>query len=304
MTCYRPVTAFKPLDGGPISFSERKNHREIQISCGQCIGCRIRKREEWAIRCYCESKMHRDNQFLTLTYDDEHLPDDGSLNYRHFQLFMKRARKHYGSFRFFMCGEYGETYWRPHYHALLFGLDIPDKRKSNSVLSKHDIYQSETINKLWGQGFVSIGEVTYESARYCAVYATKRVTGDRADFHYERVSPVTGEFVRVTPEFARMSLGGRTGKGIGMPWLEKYWKDVYVSGANGVVVKGRVKPIPRYFDTSMQNIAQHVMDDVLFDRWMEAQAHLSDRTRERLAVREEVALSRQRFNRERFGNEV
>ena len=98
MTCYRPLTAFKPLDGGPVTFFEKPNSREIQLSCGQCIGCRIRKRENWAVRCYCESKMHQDNIFLTLTYDDEHLPSDGSLNYRHYQLFMKRLRKRSGRF--------------------------------------------------------------------------------------------------------------------------------------------------------------------------------------------------------------
>lgn len=300
MACFRPVTAYKPDDGGPIVFFERKGYREIQLPCGQCIGCRIRKRDEWAIRCLCESKLHRHNHFLTLTYDDANVPDDYSLDYRHFQLFMKRMRKRFGPFRFFMCGEYGEQFWRPHYHALLFGLDIPDLRKCNSVFSQHDVFSSETLGKLWGKGSHSIGSVTYESARYCAVYATKRVTGDRAEDHYERVSPVTGEFVSVAPEFAHMSLR----PGIGAKWLESYWRDVYVSGAKGVVVKGKPRPIPRYFDGLMRDVAQEVMEAVDFDRYLEAQSRSVDNTRERLAVREEVAISRQRFNRERFGNEV
>ena len=206
MPCYKPITAWKPLEGGAIQFSEKKNSREIQIACGQCIGCRIQKRESWAVRCYAESKLHKHNQFVTLTYDDDHLPKDGSLDYRHWQLFAHRLRKSLGPFRFFVCGEYGETTIRPHYHALLFGLDIPDLVKCNSVYASSDIYKSETIDKLWRLGGCRIGTVTYESARYCAVYTTKKVGGDLAKERYSRVDMSTGETWMVKPEFARMSL--------------------------------------------------------------------------------------------------
>lgn len=134
MSCYRPITAFKPADGGPVLFVERKDTREIKIRCGQCIGCRIDKRDAWAVRCYAESKMHKANTFVTFTYDDDHLPV-GGLKYRDFQLMLKRLREKLGPFRFFMCGEYGEQFRRPHYHALFFGLDFPDKLKCNSVYS-------------------------------------------------------------------------------------------------------------------------------------------------------------------------
>ena len=297
MSCFRPLTAFKPVDGGPISFFEKSNHREIQIPCGQCIGCRIRKREEWAVRCYCESKMYRDNAFITLTYDDDHLPPDGSLNYRHFQLFMKRMRKHYGPFRF-MCGEYGERFDRPHYHALMFGLSVDDRVKSNSLYSKHDIYDSPSVREMWGQGNISIGEVTYESARYCAVYATKRITGDRAEEHYGRVNTITGEISYIEPEFAHMSLR----PGIGFPWLAKYWKDAYVSGANAVIIGGKRKVIPRYFDTQMEVIAAEVLESHQFKRFEAALKRVGDNTPDRLAVREELAERKAKFNNERFSH--
>lgn len=300
MACFRPIVAFKPDDGGPILFSERKGYREIQIPCGQCIGCRIRKREEWAIRCYCESKMHRDNHFATLTYDDEHLPADGSLDYSHFQLLVRYMRRKFGKFRFFMCGEYGDNFGRPHYHALFFGLNLPDLVKCNSVHSSCDVFTSETVSKLWGRGFVSFGSVTYESARYCAVYTTKRVTGPAAADHYTRVVPATGELVCVSPEFARMSLK----PGIGLPWLTKYWRDVYARGELYFPLQDKRKPVPRYFDSMMDEIAAEVMDDITFDRWYEAQKYAEHRTRERLEVREAVALSRQSFNRERYNNAV
>jgi len=111
--CYRPVVAFQPSDGGPVIFTEKKDHRQIILPCGGCIGCRIRKREEWATRIYCEAKMHKENYFVTLTYDDTHLPVDCGLNYRDIELFHKRLRKAVGPFRFFVTGEYGEQNKRP-----------------------------------------------------------------------------------------------------------------------------------------------------------------------------------------------
>ena len=51
--------------------------------------------------------MHMFNSFVTLTYDDDHLPEYNSLNYKHFQDFMKRLRKSHNGVRFYMCGEYG-----------------------------------------------------------------------------------------------------------------------------------------------------------------------------------------------------
>jgi len=293
MACYRPITCWKPLDGGPVSFSEKKDCREIAIKCGQCIGCRIDKREEWAVRCYAESKMHKSNCFVTLTYSDDNIPPLYSLNYRDFQLFMYRLRQKCGPVRFFMCGEYGEQLGRPHYHALFFGLDFADKRKSNSVYSDFDLYESETLTKLWDKGHSTIGELTYESARYCAVYATKKIVGDKAEDHYFTVDERTGECGLRVPEFARMSLK----PGIGEAWLRKYWPDLYVTGHNAVLVNGSRKKIPRFFDKKMDEIAPLLMDDVEYKRFKEV--NHENNTRERLAVRENCAKAKERFNLER-----
>lgn len=302
MACYKPIVAWKPADGGPLVFAEKKNHREIKIACGQCIGCRIRKREAWALRCYCESKMYPpdQNHFVTLTYDDEHLPVDGSLNYRHFQLFMHKMRKKFGKFRFFMCGEYGDESERPHYHALFFGLSVPDLVKCNSMYASTDIFTSECVSRLWGKGGVSFGSVTYASARYCAVYTCKKVTGDLADSHYERVSRSTGEISQLAPEFAHMSLK----PGIGMPWLEKYWPDIYLRGNNGLPVDGKMKPIPRYFDVMMEKIAPDVLDQHSYRRYLEAVERYEDNTFERLRVREECAIAKSKFNSERSSHAI
>lgn len=300
MNCYKPVVAFKPLDGGPVSFSERKNHREIKLPCGGCIGCRIRRREEWAVRLYCESKMHANNHFITLTYSPENMPSDMSLRYVDVQKWLRAMRQKHGPFRFFCVGEYGEKYSRPHYHVLTFGLDLPDLVKSNSVFSKSDIFGSESVDRFWKHGFSSIGEVTYASARYCAVYVTKRISGDLAEDHYLRVNPDTGELHRVVPEFGNMSLK----PGIGQSWIEKYWPEVYVSGNPGIMIDGKAKPVPRYFDKWMEANHPDIFYKYKLDQFNAASKYVEDNSRERLAVREEVAIAKQRFNRERYGNEV
>lgn len=297
MACYRPVTVWKPLDGGPIFWREMKNCREIEIPCGHCIGCRIKKREDWAIRIYCESKMHKNNAFVTLTYDDEHLPSDGGLNYRHIQLLHYKMRQEYGPFRFFVAGEYGDATKRPHYHAIYFGLDFPDRAKCNSLHSKHDLYRSSLLEELWGRGSTTIGEVTYESARYCAVYTTKRIGGELADAAYTRVDSA-GEIHKVTPEFARMSLK----PGLGEPFLKKYHPEIYNSGHDGVFVGNRKISVPKYFDGVFERLDPDLLEKVKFDRQKEAEKYSEDNTRERRAVKEACRHAKSKFDKERKGN--
>lgn len=295
MPCYRPIVAFRPLDGGPILFHEKKNCRQVVLPCGRCIGCRIRIRESWATRIFCESKMHADNAFVTLTYNEDCLPRYGGLDYRDFQLFAKRLRKAKGPFRFFVAGEYGEDHLRPHWHVLLFGLNFDDRVKCNSLHSRSDLYRSPELEKLWTKGFSSIGELNYTTARYCASYVISKRSPD--DVCYERFDPVTGEVVTVPREFARMSLK----PGLGFSWLEKYWKDIYETSYFGVPIDGGFKPVPSYFNDKLDSVSgvpKCVVD--WFDFQRERKAHEfcnpEDQSYERLAVREEVAHSREAFN--------
>jgi len=295
MPCYRPVTVWKPLDGGPVSFRELKDHREIEIPCSKCIGCRIQRQEAWAFRCYAESKMHSRNCFITLTYDDEHLPNDCSLNHREWQLFAKKLRQKAGPFRFFMCGEYGDNTGRPHYHALLFGFDFDDKRKCNSVYSSHDLYESELLSEVWGKGFCSIGEVTYASARYVSAYTCKSVSGDSAD-RYSLVDPYTGEItVRESP-YGRMSLR----PGLGASWFEKYWPEVYAHG--GVHVAQKKQKIPLFFDELFAKLHPEEFDDSKFSRSKEAEKFIDNNTVGRLATREKCVIAKRKFNKERYSH--
>ena len=190
--------------------------------------------------------MHEKNCFVTLTYDPQSLPSTGSLSKRDWQLFAKKLRKKVGSFRFFMCGEYGENTNRPHYHALLFGVNFDFDRVVYQV-TPHRLYRSETLEKVWGKGRCPFGEVTFESAQYVAKYCLKKVNGAKAEEEgvYWRADPETGEAWEVEPEFALMSRR----PGIGATWFEKYKSDVFPR--DGCIVEGRKVRVPRYYDTKL-----------------------------------------------------
>ncbi len=119
--------------------------------------------------------MHIDNSFITLTYDDDHLPSDGSLRAADLQKFFKRLRKSLSphKIRFYGCGEYGEQFKRPHYHAIIFGYDFPDK-EFHSKENGNPIFHSPELAKIWPFGFNTVGHVSYESAAYVARYVTKK----------------------------------------------------------------------------------------------------------------------------------
>jgi hypothetical protein len=133
MPCYFPITAWRSKDGKneagkwPVVFKPTAGYldKELKLPCGRCIGCRLERSRQWAVRCVHEASLHEKNCFITLTYSPENLPKDGSLDVSHFQKFMKRFRKRFGpGIRFFHCGEYGESLSRPHYHACIFGFDF------------------------------------------------------------------------------------------------------------------------------------------------------------------------------------
>lgn len=133
-------------------------------------------------RIMLEMNLHSDNSFVTLTYDDEHLPPDGSLVPRDMSLFLKRLRKSVspGKFRFFGVGEYGDISERPHYHLALFG--FPVCRRGGTQYFRDGRQCCEVCSQVafsWGRGRIHIGSLTAHSAQYVAGYVTKKMT--RAD---------------------------------------------------------------------------------------------------------------------------
>lgn len=286
MPCYHPVQAYRPRGGGSVIFADRGDCDPVTIPCRQCIGCRLERSRSWAVRCMHEAQMHDENCFLTLTYSEDNLPARGQLVYDHFQRFMKRLRKFAdpATVRFFMCGEYGELNWRPHFHACIFGFDFADKVPFRITGSQDQLFQSASLSRLWPYGFASIGNVTFNSAGYVARYCVKKVTGFNADAHYARCDS-DGPF-QLEPEFAHMSLK----PGIGASWLEKYSAEVFPS--DFVVVRGVQCRVPRYYDNLLEVTDPFLFDDVKWNRELDARSRLDDNTDARLAAKETVHAAR------------
>lgn len=235
--------------------------------------------------------MHEDNIFITLTYDNEHLREDKSLYYRDFQLFMKRLLVHADrkldrfGIRFYMCGEYGEQFGRPHYHAIMFNYDLPDKKLWKAERG-NPLYTSEILTDLWGMGHTSVGGVTFQSAAYVARYIMKKVTGDAAEDHYTWIDQETGEVHTRRPEFTNMSRR----PGIGATWLEKYRRDVFPS--DFVVVNGKKVSPPRFYTNQHELLYPEEVARLKERRKRRALRRSADNTPARLAVREKVLQSR------------
>lgn len=284
-------------------FAELKRHdvvKSLELPCGQCVGCRLERSRQWAVRCMHEASLYKNNCFLTLTYADEHLPDDYSLHYEDFQKFMKRFRKRFKGLepaayaesqdkypiRFYMAGEYGEQFGRPHFHACIFNFDFEDKYLWQKTDSGSKIYRSAVLEELWPFGHSSIGEVNFQSAAYVARYIMKKVTGGMAEQHYEEVNLGTGEITSRKPEFNKMSLK----PGIGYDWYKRYKTDVYPH--DYVIVNGKkVKP-PKFYDKKYADDHPWEFDQIVWEREKAARLRLEDNSDERLAVKEAVTFAK------------
>lgn len=293
MACFHPLAAWQ-LEPRGVSFSRdypRRAVARLALPCGQCVGCRLDRSVQWAVRCVHEAQMHECSSFVTLTYSPEKLVSH-SLVYREFQLFMKRLRRWSNvRVRFYMCGEYGGEYGRPHFHALLFGIHFPDLVHFRTLASGCRLYTSEVLAGLWPQGFSSVGDVIFESAAYVARYATKSVvTGEftkRQALDKFAVDPETGECWFMVPEFNRMSLK----PGIGGPWFERYSSDVFPH--DRVVISGqKIKP-PKYYKALLARADWFAAAMIDVKRLIENRERgEADNTPVRLAVREAVAKGR------------
>lgn len=198
--------------------------------------------------------MHDENCFVTLTYSEDALPYGETLHRPDFQKFMKRLIKNTGvKIRLYYCGEYGDTTYRPHYHACLFGWR-PNDAVLFSQSGEYPLYESPFLTKTWGLGHATFGELTFDTAAYTARYVAKKITGAAAQDHYTTVDPDTGEIFTRVPEFSGMSRR----PGIGMPWLQKYGRDAYEK--DQVVLNGRPMKPPKAYD----RVFEHTDPDAFF----------------------------------------
>lgn len=277
MPCYSPIKAYRDQraqhgDSYPLHFhSANQAGEEIKIGCGRCIGCRLEHSRQWALRCVHEAQLHNNNSYITLTYDNDNLPENGNLNHRDFQLFLKRYRKFLAphKIKYFMCGEYGEacklcskslkqcrckkslpTLGRPHYHAIIFGDQFSDLIFEDSR-NGFPYFKSKTLENLWTHGNCIVGEATFESAAYVARYVTKKITiteglSDGYFDHYLNFDPISGRCNTRPPEYITMSRR----PGIGSDWYRKYKGDIE---KQYITARGFKMRPPKYYDRLYRN---------------------------------------------------
>lgn len=272
MPCYFPLDAWRlpqcsPLSNSPITFQPRYHGtaEHLKLPCGQCIGCKLERSRQWAVRLVHEGQLHERSSFLTLTFKDKFYPKDGSVSVRTMQLFMKRLRKRLGytKLRFFLCGEYGEKTGRAHYHVILFGEDFIRIRKnlrkpcepSQSGLPQ---WTSPILDQVWScpdtgesYGRATIGDVTFESAAYVARYCLKKITGEKAASHYDGRKP----------EFVTMSRR----PGIGAGWLDKFGlANTY--NHDTVVMRGQEMLPPKFYDKLLEKADPQLYEKIKRER--------------------------------------
>ena len=298
MPCYAPLKGFRDPETGGLTFKRHESSGiQMDVACGQCLGCRLDNARMWSMRIVHESRLHEFDQgncFITLTYED---PGDWSLHVKHFQDFMKRLRKSRPhKVRFFHCGEYGAfcrhgsvedcfgcNVGRPHYHAILFNCTFSDLEVCGRD-GETTYYTSAELSKIWKHGFVQVGDVTLESAGYVARYCVKKVNGDRAIDHYV-VMDDEGVLQPVEPEYATMSRR----PGIGKAWFDKYKEDLFPMDEVPVPGSGVYKKVPRYYADLYGRLDPDGLESVKERRRLFREEHRDeysdDRLRDKYAVK-------------------
>jgi hypothetical protein len=344
--CHSPLKGWKDRDTGGITFRRENGFGEkMEVGCGQCLGCRLDHSRMWAMRIIHESAMYEHsggNAFVTLTYRDKadcsleqcekglYIPDDWSLHKDHFQKFMKRLRKAFPDnlIRFFAAGEYGRrckhgidlslvkcplcNTGRPHFHACLFNCNFTDLEpyESDGGIVR---YTSKKLERIWGYGFVDVGELTYASANYTAKYILKKVRAVQSDHHYMTYD-MDGEVTFISPEFVLMSRGKtcklhrgmpyqvncpNCSRGLGRDWYERYKSDVYPSDEVPIPGAGVMKGVPRYYDNALREENPEMYECIKDTRKEFMREHADDYTDKRLLDKHKVAKARIKMREER-----
>jgi hypothetical protein len=263
---------------------------EQKVPCGKCVSCQLDRSKEWATRAVHEAQTHSLNSFITLTYSDEHLPENASLEPEHLRIFIKKLRKHlswrircYGNekrkrlilpkgekrerwyahnsegLKYLAAGEYGsiDNTHRPHYHICLFGWDFPDKHYLFTNKHGDAVYTSDTLSRLWDdKGFVSIGEFNYKTAAYTARYTLKKVKEYGTKDRNEIIDLNTGETNLSAYEWKlKEIMKGKKPEFIRMSnGIGKNWYQKYKADTykDYIHVNKAKHKIPRYYDKQLE----------------------------------------------------
>jgi hypothetical protein len=268
-----PARYSDPKDYGTYNSLLDRGSFKVAIPCRHCIGCHLDYARSWSNRMMLEFDQVKKGFFLTLTYNNEHLPktDSGvpTLSKRDWQLFMKRLRKHFEPvrIRFFAAGEYGSRTHRPHMHAIIFGLDLsdlPDLRVIGHNEIGNHYYSSTIIEKIWGNGFVLLGEVNSHTCNYVARYVIKK--------HYKKSLP---ELNGAIQEFTLSSRRPGIGLGLAEQYLSRMYRDSdYITLLSGDEV--HTFPIPKAMLKKCKKL------DFFLDRVNEIQYNRFNDSNERL----------------------
>lgn len=239
MACFWPRRIYRS-PAGSVSSVETPDSQVFSVPCGGCEGCRQARALDWSTRCRDEASLWDRSIFATLTYDEAPL----TLVPRDLQLFLKRLRRGFCGeeelngrrpIRFFACGEYGDRFGRPHYHALLFNFAGRPVARTGK-----ETFECAAVGSCWPHGRTLVGPLQPGAAAYVAGYAAKKVGKLRWQQLGSVVDPETGEVVEPVQEFARMSLRPAIGRG----WVDKFGEELLSGFA---VRNGRRLPIPRYY---------------------------------------------------------
>ena len=241
----------------------------VMLPCGQCLECRTRYAAQWADRIVLEARYHEQSFFITLTYDEEHVPSvvdqNGNTNLtlvpKDLQDFVKRFRDqqeyHFGNkIRFYGVGEYGHLHHRPHYHIIVFGAVLDDIKYFRKSKVGTPLHTSQTIRDLWhNQGDVEVELLSWESACYTARYTVKKLGKAESDFY---------DSLGIVPEFTRMSLK----PAIGARYLEDNMERIYKSDEILIPTTESVrhsKP-PHYYDEKFDLVFPEQMASIKENR--------------------------------------
>lgn len=189
------VLSFSPSEISTLQVRNGEVLPDFFLPCGKCTLCLERRRKEWVRRLQLEA-FDNPCTFLTLTYNDKNLRD---CNKPDIQRFLKRFRQlsrkglDLSNFKYFFVSEYGSKTHRPHYHAILFGVDMLRNPFFRSEIATHKkdsrgrvypVYTSPVVSDLWTFGFNSVDRCTESRIRYVAKYVAKSLTDDgKSLFH-------------------------------------------------------------------------------------------------------------------------
>lgn len=234
-SCQAPITIARPLSSFRLDNPDRPDSSSagaffcrrtgvwkvrMEVPCSKCAACLAGKASQWAVRGYCESLSHEFSSFLTLTYDDDHLPSDGRLVKDHLVRFCRRAQLVYPRSSFFSCGEYGDNFGRPHYHAVFFGADFGIHKSSRHG----DMWVSPILSEMWRFGHASLAPASMATICYTVGYVAKKI-GNPDVFQY-------------MPRFRG---------GLGKAFVDQYEDELRRTGR--ITIEGRHYPLPKYFFT-------------------------------------------------------